>query len=66
MNRSAWVAQLVEYPPLAQVVSPKVLGSSPTWGSLLSGEPASPSLPLHLAHVLPPSLSSKYINYLVH
>ena len=41
---SAWVAHMVKHLPLAQVMIPhRVLGSSPTLGSLLSGECASPS-----------------------
>ena len=38
---------------------PGVLGSSPVWGSLLSGEPASPSLPAPPLLVHSPSLSNK-------
>ena len=40
---SAWVAQLVECLPSAQVMIPGVLGSSPASGSLLIRESASPS-----------------------
>ena len=39
----AWVAQLVKHLPSAQVHDPRDLESSPASGSLLSGEPASPS-----------------------
>ena len=54
----AWVAQLVIYLPLAQVMIPGVLGWSPVSGSPLSREPASPS-PLAPPTVLSLSLSNK-------
>jgi len=41
----AWVVQLVECLRLAQVMIPRVLGSSPASGSLISGDSASPSPP---------------------
>ena len=42
----AWVAQLVEYPTLAQVMISRLVGSSPSLGSVLTAgslEPASDS-----------------------
>ena len=48
MERGARVSQLVEHLPPAQVIS-RVLGSSSELGSLLSREPASPSLLLSLS-----------------
>ena len=43
---STWVAESIKDLPLAQaMIQPKVLWSSPTLGSLLSGMPASPSPP---------------------
>ena len=43
-KRGAWVAQWVKASAFGWGCDPRVLGSSPTSGSLLSGEPASPSL----------------------
>ena len=42
-DRGAWVAQSVKHLPSAQVMTLGTPGMSPTLGSLLSGEPASPS-----------------------
>jgi len=39
----AWVAQMVKHLPLAQVMIPGSWDGAPAWGSLLGGEPASPS-----------------------
>ena len=52
----AWVAQLVKRLPLAQVMTPRVLGWRPASGSLLVGESASPSTPA-LTCALPLSYS---------
>ena len=56
-TRGTWV----KHPPWAQVMIPWALGWSPTLGSLLSGEPASPSpLPLLVLSLpLSSSLSNK-------
>lgn len=43
----AWEAQPMKQLPLAQVVTPRVLGWSPAFSALLSTEPASPA-PLRL------------------
>ena len=62
-RRGAWVAQSVEWatPDFGSGYEPRVVGSSPTLGSMLSVEPAwdlsfPPSLP---AHALYPSLNLK-------
>ena len=47
INRSAWVAQLVKHWTSAQVMISRFVGSSPTWGSVLTAwslEPASDSV----------------------
>ena len=45
-SQGAWVAQWFKASAFSSGQDPRVLGSSPTLGSLLSGEPASPSLSL--------------------
>ena len=62
----AWVAQLVKHLPSAQVHDPRVLESSPASGSLLSGEPASPSACRSPLLVLSLSLGKKNNNYELH
>ena len=57
-RRGAWVAQWVKRLPSAEVMISGVLGSSPTLGSLLREESASPS-PSSSAHALSLSLSLK-------
>ena len=63
----AWVAQSVDCPTLdfGSGHDPRVMGSSPTWGSVLSMEPVCDSISLSLclppshALSLSPSLSNK-------
>ena len=44
INRSAWVAQLVKHWTSAQVMISRFVGSSPTWGSVLTAWRLEPAL----------------------
>ena len=59
-SRDIWVAQLVTHLFSAQVMIPGSWDRAPCWGSLLSGEPASPFPLLHTLLVL--SLPVREIN----
>ena len=44
VNWGAWVAQLVKGPTLVQVIISQFVGSSPTWGSVLTTQSLEPAL----------------------
>ena len=64
-SRGAWVAQWVKASAFGSCHDPRVLGSSLASGSMLSGEPASPSAPLSRPLILSLSKISKLFKKLI-